>query len=36
VLIADATVRRFETSIVKRETKFAPYVELDADAAPAD
>ena len=30
VLIADATVRRFETSFVKRESKFAPFVELDA------
>jgi Lrp/AsnC family leucine-responsive transcriptional regulator len=36
VLIADATVRRFETSFVKREAKFAPYVVLDADAASAD
>ena len=34
VLIADSTVRRFETSFVKRETKFAPFVDLDA-AAPA-
>lgn len=29
VLIADSTVRRFETSFVKREAKFAPYVELE-------
>lgn len=28
VLVADATVRRYETSFVKRETKFAPFVEL--------
>jgi Lrp/AsnC family transcriptional regulator, leucine-responsive regulatory protein len=28
VLVADATVRRFETSFVKRGTKFAPFVEL--------
>ena len=30
VLIADSTVRRFETSFVKRESKFAPFVRLDA------
>ena len=36
VLIADSTVRRFETSFVKREEKFAPFVELDAGKAPAD
>jgi len=35
VLIADATVRRFETSFVKREAKFAPFVELDAGDLPA-
>ena len=35
VLIADSTVRRFETSFVKREAKFAPFVELDAAAASA-
>lgn len=29
VLIADSTVRRFETSFVKREAKFAPFVELE-------
>ena len=28
VLVADATVRRYETSFVKRETKFAPFVRL--------
>jgi Lrp/AsnC family transcriptional regulator, leucine-responsive regulatory protein len=28
VLVADSTVRRYETSFVKRETKFAPFVEL--------
>jgi len=28
VLTADPTVRRYETSFVKREVKFAPYVEL--------
>jgi Lrp/AsnC family transcriptional regulator, leucine-responsive regulatory protein len=31
VLIADSTVRRFETNFVKREEKFAPFVELDSD-----
>jgi len=36
VLIADSTVRRFETSFVKREEKFAPFVELDAGKASAD
>ena len=30
VLTADATVRRYETSFVKREVKFAPFVELRA------
>lgn len=30
VLVADATVRRYETSFVKRELKFAPFVELKA------
>ncbi|MEO6224427.1 MAG: Lrp/AsnC family transcriptional regulator [Sphingomicrobium sp.] len=29
VLTADATVRRFETSIIKREVKFEPFVRLD-------
>ena len=33
VLIADSTVRRFETNFVKREEKFAPFVELDAGNA---
>ena len=28
VLVADPTVRRFETSFVKREAKFAPFVKL--------
>jgi DNA-binding Lrp family transcriptional regulator len=28
VLSADATVRRYETSFVKREVKFAPFVRL--------
>ena len=28
VLVADTTVRRYETSFVKREVKFAPFVEL--------
>lgn len=28
VLVADPTVRRYETSFVKREAKFAPFVEL--------
>jgi hypothetical protein len=30
VLVADSTVRRFETSFVKRETKFEPFVRLGA------
>jgi len=30
VLVADPTVRRYETSFVKREVKFAPFVELKA------
>ena len=29
VLVADATVRRYETSFVKHEVKFAPFVALD-------
>ena len=34
VLVADPTVRRYETSFVKREIKFAPFVALSArDAA---
>jgi Lrp/AsnC family leucine-responsive transcriptional regulator len=28
LLIADSTVRRYETSFVKRDVKFAPFVEL--------
>lgn len=31
VLTADPTIRRYETSFVKREVKFAPFVELRAD-----
>jgi Lrp/AsnC family transcriptional regulator, leucine-responsive regulatory protein len=31
VLVADPTVRRYETSFVKRQVKFAPFVELGAD-----
>jgi Lrp/AsnC family leucine-responsive transcriptional regulator len=31
VLVTDATVRRYETSFVKRETKFAPFVELGSE-----
>jgi Lrp/AsnC family transcriptional regulator, leucine-responsive regulatory protein len=30
ILTADATVRRYETSFVKREDKFAPFVDLTA------
>jgi Lrp/AsnC family transcriptional regulator, leucine-responsive regulatory protein len=30
LLTADATVRRFETSFVKREIKFAPFVEMSS------
>ena len=34
VLVADPSVRRYETSFVKREVKFAPFVELkERDAA---
>ncbi|MDQ3482241.1 MAG: Lrp/AsnC family transcriptional regulator [Pseudomonadota bacterium] len=29
VLVADPTVRRYETSFVKRELQFAPFVKLD-------
>jgi Lrp/AsnC family leucine-responsive transcriptional regulator len=32
VLVSDPTVRRYETSFVKRELKFAPYVELNDGA----
>ena len=28
VLTADSTVRRYETTFVKREVKFAPFIEL--------
>jgi Lrp/AsnC family transcriptional regulator, leucine-responsive regulatory protein len=31
VLTADPTVRRYETSFIKREVKFAPFVELRAE-----
>jgi DNA-binding Lrp family transcriptional regulator len=34
VLTADATVRRYETSFVKREDKFAPFVDLSARSSP--
>jgi Lrp/AsnC family leucine-responsive transcriptional regulator len=30
VLVADPTVRRYETSFIKREVKFAPFVQLSA------
>jgi Lrp/AsnC family leucine-responsive transcriptional regulator len=30
ILSADTTVRRYETSFVKREVKFAPFIQLDA------
>lgn len=33
VLVADPTVRRYETSFVKRQIKFAPFVEL-AESSP--
>ena len=34
VLVADPTVRRYETSFAKRELKFAPFVQLsERDAA---
>ena len=32
VLVADATVRRYETSFVKREVKFQPFVRLEPDS----
>ena len=32
VLVADPTVHRYETSFVKREVKFAPFVELGENA----
>ena len=28
VLVSDSTVRRYETSFVKREAKFAPFIKL--------
>jgi DNA-binding Lrp family transcriptional regulator len=31
ILLADPTVRRLETSFVKREVKFAPFVRLEVD-----
>lgn len=31
LLAADSTVRRYETSFVKREVKFAPFVQLEGD-----
>jgi len=34
VLVSDPTVRRYETSFVKRQIKFAPYVELRSDLEP--
>ena len=33
VLVADATVHRFETSFVKRQVKFEPFVPLGPDSA---
>lgn len=32
VLVSDSTVRRYETSFVKRELKFAPFIQLDESA----
>jgi Lrp/AsnC family leucine-responsive transcriptional regulator len=32
VLVADATVHRYETSFVKRQMKFEPFVPLETDA----
>ena len=32
VLVADSTVRRYETSFVKHEVKFAPFVALGSGA----
>lgn len=34
VLVADATVRRYETSFIKREVKFAPFVQLSERNSP--
>ena len=33
VLVADATVHRYETSFVKRQTKFEPFVPLEEASA---
>ena len=33
VLVSDATVHRYETSFVKRQAKFEPFVPLDASSA---
>jgi DNA-binding Lrp family transcriptional regulator len=33
VLVADATVHRFETSFVKRQVKFEPFVPLGPESA---
>jgi DNA-binding Lrp family transcriptional regulator len=33
VLVSDATVHRYETSFVKRQAKFEPFVPLDAGSA---
>jgi len=32
VLVSDATVRRYETSFVKREAKFAPFIKMSETA----
>lgn len=32
VLVADSTVRRYETSFVKQELKFEPFVQLSRNA----
>jgi Lrp/AsnC family transcriptional regulator, leucine-responsive regulatory protein len=32
VLVSDATVHRYETSFVKRQAKFEPFVPLDASS----
>lgn len=34
VLVSDSTVRRYETSFVKREIKFSPFVSLASDEYP--
>jgi DNA-binding Lrp family transcriptional regulator len=33
VLVSDTTVHRYETSFVKRQAKFEPFVPLDASSA---